>query len=100
MFTLEDVEALEGNAETPEAYYTSLQRAINSGSAWSLQGSYGRAMMDAIADGTCMLGTKRATDYWGNRIPARTDVQEGTKGSREFVVEHSGEEWAAQMETV
>lgn len=44
-------------------YYTELQKAINSGSAWSFQGSYGRAMMDAITSGNCLLGTSPARDY-------------------------------------
>jgi hypothetical protein len=97
MFTLEDVETIENGGED---YFMSLQRAINSGSAWSLQGSYGRAAMTAIEDGNCMLGTTRATDYWGNRIPSRDDVKEGSKGSRAYVVECCSEEWAAKMEAV
>lgn len=64
----------------PEA----LQRMINAGQ-WSLQGSMGRAMMAAIESGDCMLGKQRARDYWGNTIPARTDVEAGTKGSFDFV---------------
>lgn len=75
-------------------YYTELQKAINSGVAWSFQGSYGRAMMDAIASGYCLLGKAPARDYWGNRIPSRDEVQEGTKGSYQFVVDRFGEEWA------
>lgn len=97
-FDLEDVRTIEEDEEaTPMQVALSLQRAINSG-MWSLQGSYGRAMMGAIEAGQCMLGHNRAKDYWGNTIPARTDVQPGTKGSREFVAEHMGEEWAKTME--
>jgi hypothetical protein len=97
MFTLEDVETIENG---DEGYFLSLQRAINSGSAWSLQGSMGRAMMAAIEDGNCMLGTERAIDYWRNVVPSRFDVLEGTKGSRSYVVKHSGEDWAQMMEDV
>lgn len=75
-------------------YYTELQKAINSGSAWSLQGSYGRAMMAAIESGYCMLGTSRARDYWGNTIPSRDDVKPGTKGSFDYVANRFGQEWA------
>jgi len=75
-------------------YYTELQKAINSGVAWSFQGSYGRAMMDAITSGYCLLGREPARDYWGNRIPSRDEVQEGTKGSYQFVADRFGEEWA------
>lgn len=78
-------------------YYTELQKAINSGSAWSLQGSYGRAMMAAIESGYCMLGTSRARDYWGNTIPSRDDVKPGTKGSFDYVADRFGPEWADLM---
>jgi hypothetical protein len=100
MLTVNDVNNIETDNDCSQLdYYKSIQKAINDG-CWSLQGSYGRAMMAAIDNGYCMLGTSRAKDYWGNVIPARTDVQEGTKGSREFVVEKMGEEWAAAMEGV
>lgn len=85
------------NIETEDAVdeyelYASIQRAINGG-MWSLQGSYGRTMMGAINDGWCLLGTKSFKDYWGNTIPARTEVKAGTKGSPEYVLEHQGQEW-------
>jgi hypothetical protein len=99
MIDLRDVENIEGNAESEEEYFASLQRAINSGT-WSLQGSYGRAMMEAIKAGKCLLGMHDCRDYYGNHIPSRTQVKDGTKGSRGFVVEHSGEDWAKLMEGV
>jgi hypothetical protein len=76
--------------------YLSVQRAINSG-MWGLQGSYGRTMMQAIENGQCMLGANSARDYYGNRIPSRTEVQQGTKGSYDFVLAAMGEEWANEM---
>ena len=94
---LQTVLDVEGEAETEEAYYTSMQRMINSGS-WSFQGSTGRAMMRAIEEGYCMLGTRHAHDYWGNYIPNRFEIEAGTKGSREFVIENFGEEWAAMLD--
>lgn len=97
-FDLEDVLEIEEGSGDELAYFTSIQRAINSGTAWSFQGSYGRSMMDAIEAGRCMLGENPAHDYYRNRIPSRTEVKDGTKGSRSFVVEHSGEDWAAAME--
>jgi hypothetical protein len=75
-------------------YYSELQKAINSGSAWSLQGSYGRAMMAAIEAGACMLGREPARDYWGTRIPSRDEVKAGTKGSFDFVARRNGQDWA------
>ena len=94
---LTDVYNIESDAETDEDYYLSLQAAINSGSAWSFQGSYGRAMMQAINSGICLLGANPAFDYYGNRIPARTEVKNGTKGSRLFVKRTMGEKWARKM---
>lgn len=85
----------EEGGELQEAM--ALQRMVNAGQ-WSLQGSMGRAMMGAIEAGRCMLGTKRARDYWGNFIPSRDDVKPGTKGSREMVLETMGPEWLAAIE--
>lgn len=97
-FTLEDVNTIECDEEASlEDYALSLQRAINSG-MWGLQGSYGRAMMDAITSGLCMLGTSSAKDYYGSYIPSRDQVKDGTKGSRGFVVARRGEEWAEMLE--
>ena len=96
-FTLADVNNIEFDEEINEAdYYQSIQRAINSG-MWSMQGSYGRAMMDAINSGHCLLGLKSASDYWGNTIPSRLQVQDGTKGSWEDVKQHNGVVWANKM---
>ena len=97
-FNLNDVNVIECDEEaSDDNYVISIQRAINSG-MWSLQGSYGRAMMQAIEDGQAMLGPNSARDYWGNFIPSRSQVQAGTKGSREFVVEAMGEDWALMLE--
>jgi len=57
-----------------------LQDFIDNG-CWSLEGSIGRAMARAIEDGRCVLRDLSWNDYWGNRIPSRTEVVEGTKGS-------------------
>ena len=94
MLTIQDINTIESDEDaSEEQYFISIQRAINSG-AWSFQGSYGRAMMDAIEAGRCVLGRSRARDYWGNTIPSRDDVQEGTKGSYDFVAEAYGSDWA------
>lgn len=93
----DDVMAIENQEGEQAEYYAAIQRQINAGN-WSLQGSFGRTMMGAIEGGYCMLGTKPARDYWGNRIPSRSEVQEGTKGSRGWVVNAMGEDWAAEME--
>ncbi len=100
MLTLNDINTIESDEDVSEdEYFLSIQRAINSG-AWSLQGSYGRTMMDAINAGRCVLGKTRARDYWGNTIPSRDDVKQGTKGSYDFVAEAMGTEWADMMAEV
>lgn len=96
-FTIADVNNIEFDGEVDDnEYYESIQRAINSG-MWSLQGSYGRAMMDAINAGKCLLGLKDARDYWGNTIPSRLHVKDGTKGSWDYVKEQNGMVWANKM---
>lgn len=62
----------------------SIQKAINTGMAWMLEGSYGRIAMDYINAGACVLGEEPTKDYWGNRIPSRYEVEPGTKGSVEY----------------
>ena len=100
MLSIKDINNIETEAEVDDQeYYASIQRAINGG-MWSLQGSYGRAMMQAISDGWCLLGTSSAIDYYGNRIPARTEVKEGTKGSPQFVLEQRGQEWLDFLENL
>lgn len=93
---LDTVLAIEGEAETEEDYYLSVQRAINSGT-WGLQGSFGRAMMEAITQGCCMLGKESARDYYGNYIPSRDEVEPGSRGSPEFVEECRGSEWLSLL---
>ena len=100
MFDLNDIDNIECDAECDELdYYASIQRAINSG-MWGLQGSYGRAMMDAISAGFCMLGKNSARDYYGNYTPSRDEVRPGSKGSLEFVADAQGAEWADDMAAV
>jgi hypothetical protein len=70
-----------------------LQGLIDSGAAWRLEGSVGRAAMAAIEDGLCVLGEVGHRDYWGNYIPSRHEVEPGTKGSLEYALERQ-EEWA------
>mgnify|MGYP003338288889 CR=1 FL=1 len=96
-FSIQDIETIECEHDSEEQYFASIQRAINAGTPWQFQGSYGRAMMDAIDAGRCMLGTSHARDYWGNRIPSRDEVKEGTKGSVEYVRANSGDDWADLM---
>ena len=94
---LTDLIAIEEEGELSEVeYHVRLQRAINSG-LWHLEGNYGRQMMAAIKQGHCMLGVKSHKDFYGNPVPARTEVKAGTPGSFEFVVQTRGLEWAERM---
>ena len=93
----DDVMRVENGEGTEQEYYLSIQRLVNSGT-WGLQGSFGRSMMHAIKSGYVMLGTTDARDYYGNHIPSRTQVKDGTHGSRSFVVKNMGEDWAKAME--
>ena len=100
MISLDDILAIESDDDSELDHYAALQRAINSGVAWSFQGSYGRAMMDAITEGRCCLGNSPARDYWGSYIPSRDEVQPGTKGSIDYVAHHYGEDWAEFISTL
>lgn len=58
-----------------------LQALIDSGLAWRLEGAVGREAFEAIEAGYCMLGPKANKDYWGNVVPAHTDIKPGEVGS-------------------
>ena len=72
------------DAETNEEYIAEMQELINSGTAWKLEGSVGRAAMGLIEAGECILGEVGHYDYYGNYVPSRTEVKSGTKGSVEY----------------
>lgn len=58
-----------------------IQEKINSGLVWKLEGSYGRTAMSLLESGACLLPTESHNDYYGNRVPSRDDLQDGTKGT-------------------
>jgi hypothetical protein len=84
------LDALWQEDATGEEYLDALQEAVNTGTAWTLEGSVGRSAMAAIEDGQIALGEVGHRDYWGNYVPSRTEVEPGSKGSVEFVLERSG----------
>ena len=77
-----------------------VQTLVNTGLAWQLEGHVGRTCMDAIRNGDVMLGVDRFTDYYDSLIPSRTDVKPGTKGSRDYVLEHHDEAYVLELETL
>jgi hypothetical protein len=97
MFNQYDIDNIELNECEEDEYYRSLQRAINDG-LWAMQGSYGRAMMDAIDSGYCLLGKKSFTDYYGNIIPSRFQVVSHSKGGIAYVKKAMGNDWYKMME--
>lgn len=100
MFDLNDIDNIESDNGCDELeYYASIQRAINGG-MWGLQGSYGRAMMDAIKAGYCVLGKAGVRDYYGNYVPGRDEIEPGFPGSYDFVANVQGVEFADLMASV
>lgn len=77
-----------------------IQRLVNTGMAWRMEGAIGRECMRAIEAGRAMLGTEAHRDYWGNVVPSRYDVVAGTKGSFDFVVERVDMDHAQAMADV
>ena len=60
---------------------TEIQKMINSGQAWKREGSYGRYAMSLLESGACMLPKEQRVDYYGNTVPSRDMLKEGTKGT-------------------
>lgn len=84
MKPMEAMEALLEDGADAERQSEAMQVLIDDGSVWSMEGSMGRAAMGMIEQGLCCLGPESRRDYWGNRLPARGEVQDGTKGSLSF----------------
>lgn len=78
MTALYDEDATD--AEIAEAY----QALIDNGQAWRLEGYVGRTAMRLIEAGACVLGEVGHHDFWGNYVPSRYEVEDGTKGSVEY----------------
>jgi len=76
-----DLDSREGQASVIEA----LQRLINSGAVWHLEGWIGRMAMEAINSGDCCLGPKGHFDAYGEYVPSRSEVMPGTPGSLSFI---------------
>lgn len=77
-----------------------IQDLINTGAAWSFEGHVGRQCMAALESGLAVLGAEPQRDYWGNGIPARHQVVEGTKGSVTYALAQLQDtmDWADEEE--
>lgn len=60
---------------------TQMQNLIESGEVWKFDGSMGRQAMSLLESGACFLPENDTKDYYGNFIPSRNRLQEGTKGT-------------------
>lgn len=74
----------------------SLQRAIDNGSVWHMEGYAGRTAMQALEKGECFLPLKGYQDYYGNTVPPRTVLKPGTKGT----LENSARFWGIEVKQV
>ena len=61
-----------------------LQNLIDNGEGWQSENALGKAIVQALEDGTCVLGPVAHHDYHGRVVPARSDVASGAKGSLEY----------------
>lgn len=57
------------------------QEIIDNGMAWKMEGRIGRKCMDLLSTGVCFLPLEDHYDYWGNEIPSRNKVANGSLGS-------------------
>jgi hypothetical protein len=65
-----------------------MQRLIDDGSVWHMEGTMGRKAMELLETGQCMLPKKQYKDFYGNIIPSRDDVEPGTTGSYKNAVKY------------
>ena len=74
--TIRDVKRLQEQYEVD--YYQDL---IDNGNAWKMEGAIGRRCMSYLNAGVCFLPLVDHYDYWGNEIPSRNKVANGSTGS-------------------
>lgn len=84
MNTPDSLIAYEEGELSSEDTVALFQALIDDGTAWKLQGCYGRMASDLLQAGYCMLGLAGHRDAYGNYVPSRTEVKPGTKGSPEY----------------
>jgi len=86
-----DMSALYREDAEEDEIIATYQHLIDTGQAWHMEGHVGRTAMRLIEDGLCTLGPTRIKDYWGNIVPAITDVVPGSKGSAEYAAARRAE---------
>jgi hypothetical protein len=93
----QDIELLEEGTDNAVDFYEAMQRSINSGLCWQMNGSHGRSAMQAIEAGMCLCAKQPHKDYYGNIVPSRTMLKQGTKGTFDYVKERMGAKYAKKM---
>jgi hypothetical protein len=83
-----DLSALYREDAAEDEVIAVYQHLVDTGQAWRLEGHVGRTAMGMIEAGVIMLGEEGHTDFYGNYVPSRHEVEPGTKGSPEYVVAH------------
>jgi hypothetical protein len=61
--------------------FDNYQELINSGHAWTLEGSVGRDCDATLVSGACMLPKTSKANAYGGSVPSRDDLKKGTKGT-------------------
>ena len=64
-----------------ERGFANMQKLIDSGDVWKMEGSMGREAMVMLRMGACMLPKTAHRDYYGNKIPSRDELKSGTQGT-------------------
>jgi hypothetical protein len=84
------IDALWNDEATEEEQIEAYQGLIDSGQAWLLEGHVGRTAHGLIEAGLCRLGPNRVRDFYGNTVPAHTDIEPGYPGSTSYWEAHRG----------
>ena len=61
--------------------FDNYQELINSGHAWTLEGSVGRDCNATLESGACMLPKVGKANAYSGYVPSRDDLKKGTKGT-------------------
>jgi hypothetical protein len=85
-----DLTALYDETASEEEVVACYQELVDTGLAWHLEGHVGRTADRLLEAGEIALGPEGHRDFYNSYVPSRTEVEPGTKGSPEYVLERSG----------
>lgn len=74
--TIERIQELQA-----EYGLTSAQNMMDTGDIWKFEGSVGRTASDLLEAGVLVLPEHANRDYYGNYVPGRDELRDGTKGT-------------------